>query len=92
MWPVIVAGIAGAWWASQGRPKTRVKPSTVTGAKSGREWRTEYIPDLEMLVVHGVAARVAFQRTEAGWVGRRASGNPSEVALIRKDFEDGRNE
>lgn len=87
MWPVVGAAIVGALWARRGVAQTRILKSQVVGARSGREWRTEFFPDLGTMMVFGSSARVAFQRTEEGWKAERASGNPNEVAIIRKDFE-----
>lgn len=87
MWSVVIAGVVGALLAKRGSPKVKVERSITVGSRSGCKWLTEYLPELDQMVIHGKQSKVVFQRSENGWKGTRAQGNQDEVALIRKDFE-----
>jgi hypothetical protein len=48
---------------------------------------TEYFPELDVLIVFGKGAKVAFKRDSTGYHAHRGSGNPEQIATIRKDVE-----
>lgn len=88
MWSVVIAGVVGALLAKRGAPQVKVEKSITVGSRSGIKWMTEYLPELDQMVIHGKHSKVVFQRSEEGWKGTRASGDPNEVSLIRRDFEN----
>ena len=82
----VIAGLAW-WWGASGRPKTKVEKTKLLGPKSGMTWEAETIPDLNVVIVHGKASKVAFRRTPAGMIAAKSAGHPQEIAIILKDFD-----
>jgi hypothetical protein len=89
MWGYLIVGGIAALVTSARGPKTRITKSVVVGPRSGQKWQTEYLEDLQVLVVMSGSTRVAFRRSPGGWQMARAVGNPQVVEVIKGDFENG---
>lgn len=83
--------MVGALWARsrahRSSAKTQVIKNQMVGARSGQMYLTEYFPELDVLIVFGKGAKVAFKRDSTGYHAHRGSGNPEQIATIRKDVE-----
>jgi len=87
MWTYLVAGVAGALWANSRAPNLAVTKSKIIGSRSGHKWDVEFVEDLGAMVVIHSGTRVVFTKTDDGWKHDRSKGDPSVIALARKDFE-----
>lgn len=91
--PYVIAGAAGAWAASRGRPNTSVKKRCVLGTKTGLNYEVDDLKDSSIVIVHSPPetqkAVGTFRRKDLDvggfeWVG--GTGDREVLALMIKDF------
>lgn len=91
--PYAIAGAAGAWAASRGRPNTKVKKRCVLGTKTGLNYEVDDMKDSSIVIVHsppevpqavGTFKRKPDDAAGFEWVG--GTGDREVLALMIKDF------
>jgi hypothetical protein len=86
MWAYVIAGLAGAAFASGRAPKTRHKKLDVLGTRSGLTWKAEDFPELGVVIVRGNGAVGVFRRGPAGFVYTHGKGDELALRAMAADF------
>lgn len=88
MFSWITGGLIGAWWASRGKPATKVIKRTSLGGQSGALYTVDEFPEVGMLLVQrkGVCRAVLERAQLGGFVIRSAQGEPKALEALKADF------
>ena len=87
MLPVVIAGLAGFFFAGRSQPRTRCEKKTLLGPRTGRSYDVEEFPDAGFLVLrmasgegtaHGVFQHVAAKVPGDPRFSWRGGKGPSE--------------
>lgn len=89
VWPLVIAGVAGAWAARSRAPKTGHRKYTSFGPRTGNVWDVELFPELGILAVRKNATVGTFRSHEGRIVFLRGKGDPNLIAKMREDFTAG---
>jgi hypothetical protein len=88
MIPLVIAGIAGMFFAGRNAPRTMLQKMTLLGPRTGLVYDAEVVPRLEIAIIYAKDGTMAmFQKGEKGFSFLRAVGNPEVVSLMKQDLE-----
>ena len=88
MIPLVIAGLAGMFFAGRNAPRTMLQKMKLLGPRSGLCYDAELVPRLDVVIIYAEDGTMAmFQKAENGFSFLRATGNPQIVELMKKDIE-----
>ena len=89
MFVPIIAGIAGMWAASRGKPTSKVNKRQCLGPRSGLTYEVDEFTETGVIMIHAHGAVGTFIRKPnhaPGFKWVKGDGNPQVLAAMIRDF------
>lgn len=87
VWPLLIAGLGGAWMAKGRGPKAKTKKLTSLGSATGLTYEVDDLVDQAMVIVHYKGTSAVFKRVEpSGFHYVDGKGHPDVLVAMIQDF------